>query len=115
LQHWTKGAGCIILPSYKTEHTVVTEDGMMIENSDVDPGDKAMILLQSLICYLREKNLLSRADIEELRERVEARMAAPETNLPCASALAAAAASEMRNLDDFCGKKYGGKHRRRVN
>jgi hypothetical protein len=88
---------------------------MMIENSDVDPGDKAMILLQSLICYLREKNLLSRADIEELRERVEARMAAPETNLPCASALAAAAASEMRNLDDFCGKKYGGKHRRRVN
>jgi hypothetical protein len=87
----------------------------MMENSDVDPGDKAMILLQSLICYLREKNILSRADIEELRDRVEARIAASETSLPCATALAAAAASEMRELDDFCGRKYGGKHRRRVN
>jgi hypothetical protein len=87
----------------------------MIDNSEVDPGEKAMLLLQSLICYLREKNLLSRADIEELRDRVEARIAAPEPSLPCASALAAAAANEMRELDDYCGKKYGGKHRRRVN
>lgn len=88
----------------------------MMDNSNVDPGDKAMILLQSLICYLREKNVLSRADIEELRDRVEARIAASDAHLPCAtSALAAAAANEMRSLDDYCGKKYGGKHRRRVN
>lgn len=88
----------------------------MMDNSDVDPGEKAMILMQSLICYLREKNVLSRADIEELRDRVEARIAQTEANLPCAtSALAAAAANEMRNLDDYCGRKYGGKHRRRVN
>ncbi|AXB78467.1 hypothetical protein [Novosphingobium sp. P6W] len=87
----------------------------MIENSDVDTGDKAMIILQSLICYLREKNVLSRADMEELRDRVEARIAASETSLPCGQAIAAAAATEMRELDDFCGKKYGGKHRRRVN
>lgn len=87
----------------------------MIETSEVNSGDKAMIILQSLICYLREKNVLSRADIEELREKVEARIADAEVNLPCAASLAAAAASEMRELDDYCGKKYGGKHRRRVN
>ncbi len=87
----------------------------MIENGDVETGDKAMIILQSLICYLREKNVLSRADIEELRDRVEARIAASETALPCAASIAAAAATEMRELDDYCGKKYGGKHRRRVN
>lgn len=88
---------------------------MMIENGEVESGEKAMILLQSLICYLREKNVLSRADIEELRDRVEARIATAETQLPCTSAIAAAAATEMRELDDYCGKTYGGKHRRRVN
>ena len=87
----------------------------MFDNHDVETGDKALILLQSLICYLREKNVLSRADIQELRERVEARIAESESTLPCTSGLAAAAASEMRELDDYCGKKYGGKHRRRVN
>ena len=87
----------------------------MIEKNEVDSGEKAMILLQSLICYLREKNVLSRADIEELRERVEGRIADAETHLPCASSLATAAASEMRQLEQFCGKKYGGKHRHRVN
>lgn len=87
----------------------------MVENNEVDSGEKAMILLQSLICYLREKNLLSRADLEELRERVEGRIAATEANLPCGTAIAAAAANEMRELDDYCGKRYGGKHRRRVN
>lgn len=91
------------------------EEEMMIDDQEVDSGDKAMILLQSLICYLREKNVLSRADIEELRDRVEARIAATETHLPCGPALAAAAATEMRELDDYCGRAYGGKHRRRAN
>ncbi|MFS0850183.1 hypothetical protein AB3M93_12060 [Novosphingobium panipatense] len=86
-----------------------------MENKEVESGEKAMILLQSLICYLREKNVLSRADIEELRDRVEARIAANETSLPCAASIAAAAAAEMRELDDYCGRTYGGKHRRRVN
>jgi hypothetical protein len=86
-----------------------------MENIEVDSGDKAMIILQSLICYLREKNVLSRADIQELRDRVEARIAANETQLACTSAMATAAANEMRELDNFCGKKYGGKHRRSVN
>jgi hypothetical protein len=96
------------------ENNTVIEKSL-IESSDVDSGDKALILMQSLICYLREKNVLSRADIEELRDRVEARIAATESHLSCAASLAAAAASEMRELDDYCGKKYGGKHRRRVN
>lgn len=89
----------------------------MMDHSEVDSGDKAMIILNSLICYLREKNVLSRADLEELRDRVETQIAATETEVPCASTLAAAtaAAHEMRQLDDFCGRKYGGKHRRRVN
>lgn len=87
----------------------------MIQDVEVDSGEKAMILLQSLICYLREKNVLSRADIEELRDRVEARIAANETHLACTSAMATAAANEMRELDNFCGRKYGGKHRRKIN
>src|SRR3546814_6098453 len=53
--------------------------------------------------------------IEELRNRVEARMATPDSGLSCATALVAAAVNEMRELDDYCGKKYGGKHRRQVN
>lgn len=93
----------------------------MFEESDVASGDKAMILLQSLICYLREKNVLSRADIEELRDRVEARIADAEAEaeveaaLPCKAAIAKAAAEDMRDLDEYCGKRYGGKHRRHVN
>ena len=83
----------------------------MIE--DVDSGEKAMILLQSLICYLREKNVLSRADIEELRERVESRIAVTEQDIPTTTAMAAI--TEMRELDAYCGRTYGGKHRRRVN
>ncbi|GAM03025.1 hypothetical conserved protein [Novosphingobium sp. MBES04] len=95
--------------------------------AEVDSGDKALILLQTMICYLREKNILSRADIEVLRERVEARMedaraekavraeASGSADLPCDAAIARAAAREMRELDEYCGKRYGGKHRRRVN
>src|SRR3546814_3078097 len=77
---------------YRPRNTVAPEDtGKMMNNDNVAPGDKAMILLQSLICYLREKNVLSRADIEELRNRVEARMATPDSGLSCATALVAAA------------------------
>ncbi len=84
-----------------------------VTNEDsINSGDKAMILLQSLICYLREKNILTRADLDELRERVELRVSTVNTDIPCASVLAEAAAKDMRDLNDFCGKKYGGKHRR---
>lgn len=83
---------------------------------DVESGDKALVILQTMICYLREKNILSRADIEVLRERVEARIDETRTaNLPCDATIAEAAAREMRDLDEYCGKRYGGKHRRKVN
>ena len=38
-----------------------------------DPEDKNLVILQSLICLLREKNVLTRADIEELCETVKRR------------------------------------------
>lgn len=79
---------------------------------DIDSGDKAIIILQSLICYLREKNILSRADIQELREKVEARISDVSRSMPCEVPAAQAAAREMARLDEFCGRRYGGKHRR---
>lgn len=87
---------------------------------DVESGEKAMIILQTMICYLREKNILSRADLEVLRERVEARIEVARADqacveLPCDVSIAQAAAKEMQELDDYCGKRYGGKHRRKVN
>jgi len=79
---------------------------------DFNSGDKAIIILQSLICYLREKNILTRADIQELRGRVEARISDAGRAMPCEVPAAQAAAHEMARLDDYCGKRYGGKHRR---
>ena len=49
-----------------------------------DSGDKAMVILQSLLCVLREKNLLTRADIEDLCDKVQARVSDQTANpLPC--------------------------------
>lgn len=80
---------------------------------DTDSGDKSLVILQTLLCLLREKNLLSRADIEDLCERVEARAAEAEAGpLPCRAQIAAAAAAEMAKIGTFIGSHYGGKHRR---
>ena len=79
-----------------------------------EPGDKALVILQSLLCVLREKNLLTRADIETLCDKVQASAAASATAgdaLPC-SAGALAAATEMGKIGDYIGRRYGGKHRR---
>lgn len=76
-------------------------------------GEKSMVILQSLLCLLREKNLLSRADIEELAAKVASRAADRERDpLPCQSEVAMAAASEMNRLGAYIGGRYGGKHRR---
>ena len=83
-----------------------------MEIMEVDSGEKAIIILQSLICYLREKNVLSRADLEQLKDRVDARISAAEKAMPCDLATAAAASREMASLEQFCGKRYGGKHRK---
>ncbi len=78
-----------------------------------DPEDKNLVILQSLICLLREKNVLSRADIEELCDKVQARVANHANDpLPCQMNGARAAATEVAQIGDYIGRKYGGKHRR---
>jgi len=78
-----------------------------------EPGDKALVILQSLLCVLREKNLLTRADIETLCEKVQASAAAKAGDaMPCCGAGALAAAAEMGKIGDYIGQRYGGKHRR---
>ncbi|MEG3165922.1 hypothetical protein U1701_15090 [Sphingomonas sp. PB2P19] len=80
---------------------------------EADPEDKNLVILQSLICLLREKNILSRADIEDLCATVQARAADhAHDKLPCAASSAKAAANEIAQIGDYVGHKYGGKHRR---
>ena len=79
----------------------------------VSNGDKALVILQSLLCLLREKNVLTRADIEELNARVAARAAdCARDPFACRDAAGAAAAGEMHAITDYIGRRYGGKHRR---
>lgn len=80
---------------------------------EADPEDKNLVILQSLICLLREKNVLSRADIEELCDTVQARVVNHDSDpLPCQMEGARAAATEVAQIGDYIGRKYGGKHRR---
>jgi len=79
----------------------------------IDSGEKSLVILQTLLCLLREKNLLTRADIEELCERVQARAAQTDHDpLQCCPQSKLAAAAEMAKIGDFIGSHYGGKHRR---
>jgi hypothetical protein len=78
-----------------------------------EPGDKALVILQSLLCVLREKNLLTRADIENLCDKVQASVANKAGDaLPCCGSGALAAATEMGKIGEYIGQRYGGKHRR---
>jgi hypothetical protein len=86
-----------------------------MDNADLvaaESSDKTMLILQSLLCVLREKNLLTRADIENLCEKVASAADQAQSPLPCCSASALAAASEMGRIGDYIGRRYGGKHRR---
>lgn len=77
------------------------------------PGEESIVILQTLLCMMREKNLLTRADVEELCERVAMRATAAERDpFPCCTEAAQAAASEMTKIGSYIGKHYGGKHRR---
>lgn len=76
-------------------------------------GDEATVILQSLLCLLREKNVLTRADIEILCERVAMRATEADRDpLPCCTQAARGAAEEMARIGGYIGKQYGGKHRR---
>lgn len=78
-----------------------------------DPGEESLIILQSLICLMREKNLLSRADIEELCHKVDRRARGESQNpLPCCSVAAQNASGLMHRLTSYIGQRYGGKHAR---
>ena len=84
-----------------------------MEPLDLTGNEKSLVILQSLLCLLREKNLLSRADIEDLADKVAAR-AADEAHdpMPCPNNAALAAKSEMDRIGSYIGTRYGGKHRR---
>lgn len=78
-----------------------------------DPGEESLIILQSLICVMREKNLLTRADVEELCNKVD-RRARGESQIPlpfCAQS-AQSASGLMHRLTAYIGQRYGGKHAR---
>jgi hypothetical protein len=80
-----------------------------------DPEDKNLVILQSLICLLREKNVLSRADIEELCDTVQFRATHHASDaLPCQADGARAAATEVAQIGDYVGRRFGGKHRRNI-
>lgn len=82
-------------------------------DTGADPGAESFIILQSLLCLLREKNLLTRADLEELSRKVEQRAAGGgEGPLPCCLQTAAAASADMRQMTHYLGQRYGGKHGR---
>ena len=81
--------------------------------STAAPEDESLIILQSLLCVLREKNILTRADIEDLCHKVEMRAAGGADNpLPCCIEKGASASSAMQRLTSYMGQRYGGKHAR---
>lgn len=83
------------------------------QHTAADPGEESLIILQSLLCLLREKNVLSRADIEELSHKVKLRAAGmAEGPLPCRRETAAAASEDMERMTSYIGQRYGGKHAR---
>ena len=85
----------------------------IFESADQGHEDKNLVILQSLLCLMREKNLLSRADIEQLCATVQARAADHDHDpLPCRGNAATAAATEMAQIGSYIGQRYGGKHRR---
>jgi hypothetical protein len=78
-----------------------------------EPGDTSLVILQSLLCLLREKGMLSRADIEELTHKIRTRAADHDHDpLPCCVQGVTKAADEMAEIDRYLGHRYGGKHRR---
>lgn len=73
-----------------------------------ETGEESLIIIQHLLCLLREKNILSRADIEELCHKVEASTGP----LSCCPQTASAASADMQRMTGYIGRQYGGKHAR---
>ena len=84
-----------------------------LHQATADPGEESLLILQSLLCLLREKNILTRADIEELCEKVSLRASGhADAPLSCCPESARAASEDMRRLTSYIGQRYGGKHAR---
>ncbi|MEJ2458946.1 MAG: efflux transporter outer membrane subunit [Novosphingobium sp.] len=99
------------LDSQRTAYAA--EQQLGTETQAANSGDETIIILESLLCVMREKNLLTRADIERLCEKVE-RRATGKSKLPaprCVDA-AVAAMSVMQQLSSYIGQRYGGKRAR---
>lgn len=80
-----------------------------------DGRDESLIILESLLCVMREKNLLSRQDVELLCQKVERRANGISKNpLPCCADSATNAHNYLQRLASYLGQRYGGKHLRRV-
>jgi hypothetical protein len=78
-------------------------------------GEESLIILESLLCLMREKNLLTRSDIELLCAKVGRRAEGESKNpLPCRSESAQVAHSYLRQLTTYLGQRYGGKHSRHL-
>ncbi len=78
-----------------------------------DAGEESLIILQSLLCLLREKNMLTRADMETLCHKVERRASGTsQLPMPCCPESAASASGIMQRLTTYIGQRYGGKHAR---
>lgn len=90
-------------------------DSQMAQLPPAEAGDESLIILESLLCVMREKNLLSRQDIELLCQKVERRAAGISKNpLPCCPDKASNARNYLQRLTAYLGQRYGGKHLRRV-
>lgn len=76
-------------------------------------GEESLIVLQSLICLMREKNLLTRTDVEELCSKVD-RRARGESQIPiaCCTQAAQGASGMMHRLAAHIGQRYGGRRAR---
>ena len=85
----------------------------IVTDSAPETADKSIVILESLLCLLRERNILSRADIEELCAKVKDRADHQGVGaLPCCDKEASEAATIVSSLSSYIGQRYGGKHRR---
>ena len=83
----------------------------LTQQTPADRGEESLVILQSLLCMLREKNILTRADIEELCEKVSVRASGgTDGPLSCCPESALAASEDMQRLTSYIGQRYGGKH-----
>lgn len=86
---------------------------MASHHPSANTGEESFIILQSLLCLLREKNILSRADLDELCRKVDQRAAGqPEGPLHCCAESASAASADLQQMNSYLGQRFGGKRAR---